>query len=243
MRPVGSYPDGRFCFMAVAFERGVETWAPMKGREKQYLASSEGRIKGIRSGKIKTFHMHRTGYWSVNLCNLDGSNKPTRVHRLICATFHDNPENKPQVNHLDGNKLNNAAWNVEWSTCKENNNHARATGLMVPVFKLSESDVAFIIENYWSIGSNALQERFGISRTRVYTIAVKGWRGNPTEAKLHGKKGFKPIIDLQTGVFYDSVRELSDLTGMRIKYIHRMLNGEIAPNGKPRKQSTRYSYA
>jgi hypothetical protein len=52
-----------------------------------------------------------------------------KVHRLVCSAFHPNQDNKPDVNHLDGNKLNNKADNVEWSTKKENAQHALKMGL------------------------------------------------------------------------------------------------------------------
>lgn len=68
--------------------------------------------------------LNNRGYHYVKL------GKFTRmVHRLVAQGFCQNPESKPFVNHLDGNKLNNSASNLEWCTTAENNHHARVTGL------------------------------------------------------------------------------------------------------------------
>ena len=53
----------------------------------------------------------------------------TSIHRLVGKYYVSNPYNKPQINHLDGNKLNNHYTNLEWATDKENNDHALALGL------------------------------------------------------------------------------------------------------------------
>ena len=52
------------------------------------------------------------------------------VHRLVAKTYIPNPDNKPQINHKDGNPLNNHISNLEWATAAENNKHARNTGLV-----------------------------------------------------------------------------------------------------------------
>lgn len=54
------------------------------------------------------------------------------IHRLVCEAFCDNPNNKPMVNHIDGNKLNNHYLNLEWVTKGENQAHAFRTGLRIP---------------------------------------------------------------------------------------------------------------
>jgi len=66
----------------------------------------------------------------VILYNSSGKRKAFLVHRLVCEAFHENPNNKPCVNHIDENKANNVASNLEWCTVKENINHGTRTARM-----------------------------------------------------------------------------------------------------------------
>jgi len=66
----------------------------------------------------------------VGLALGDGTTKRCRVHRLVAQAFIPNPENKPYVNHKDGNRANNCVANLEWVTASENAIHARQTGLI-----------------------------------------------------------------------------------------------------------------
>lgn len=70
----------------------------------------------------------RGNYLSVDL-RKNGKRKTFQVHRLVAIMFIPNPENKSEVNHIDGNKLNNSVTNLEWNTTSENIKHAYQTGL------------------------------------------------------------------------------------------------------------------
>lgn len=78
-----------------------------------------------RKGKMLTTFIDKHGYETLFIKNYGSK----LIHRLVAETFIPNIENKPQVNHIDGNKLNNNVSNLEWCTAKENINHGWKTGL------------------------------------------------------------------------------------------------------------------
>lgn len=99
------------------------------GYEGFYAATKDGKIYSHRAGKFLTLTLKPHGYMQVEL-NVLGTTTYHRVHRLIALTFIDNPDKKPFVNHLDGNKQNNDVSNLEWVTGAENNIHAVENNLV-----------------------------------------------------------------------------------------------------------------
>lgn len=93
-----------------------------------YFISNTGRVMSARKKTIKemTVCKHRDGYGQVCFMKQDGTTISLKVHRLVAKAFIPNPDNKPQINHKDENKLNNNAENLEWCTAYENNHHSKA---------------------------------------------------------------------------------------------------------------------
>jgi len=82
----------------------------------------------LKKAKNLKTHINKVGYYTTDF-QVQGVKYTVAVHRLIAEAFISNPENKPTVNHKDGNKLNNNIDNLEWNTYSENNQHAVNNGL------------------------------------------------------------------------------------------------------------------
>lgn len=102
----------------------LEEWRDIKGYEGLYQVSNMGRVKSLKrkEGRILRPGIRGGGYMFVVLC-ASGNKKYLLVHRLVCEAFHENPEGKPQVNHINENKTDNRDCNLEWCTAKENCSH------------------------------------------------------------------------------------------------------------------------
>ena len=93
-----------------------------------YKISEDGIIYSFKHNNPMTYSI-KDGYYSCGINNNAGIRKNILVHRMVAITYLPNIDNKPEVNHIDGNKLNNNTSNLEWVTKKENGNHASETGL------------------------------------------------------------------------------------------------------------------
>lgn len=93
-----------------------------------YLIDESGNIFSTKLNRYLIHSISNKGYHKVNL-NKEKYKREYSIHRLVAMTYIDNPYNKPQVNHIDGNKSNNNINNLEWCTASENIIHAVKTGL------------------------------------------------------------------------------------------------------------------
>ena len=103
-----------------------EIWKPVPGYEEYYEVSNLGRVIRLKDEKIIQGYLNE--YRRIYL-HTDNEEKDLAIHRIVAMAFIPNPENKPFVNHIDGNKLNNRADNLEWVTASENMKHAYRIGL------------------------------------------------------------------------------------------------------------------
>ena len=141
-----------------------EIWKDIGGYEGSYQVSNMGRVRSVdrvvtfKDGSMRKFKGKvlkpylGKGYERVMLCNENGAINKT-VHRLVLEAFKPHVNmNDLEVNHMDGDKLNNHLSNLEWVTARDNILHAHDIGLMSnigernPNAKLSEADVLEILQ-------------------------------------------------------------------------------------------------
>lgn len=91
-----------------------------------YSVSSDGLVRNDRTGRFRKPTVSNSGYLRVKLWD-GGKSKNCFIHRLVALAFVPNPGNKPEVNHIDGDKTNNAFSNLEWFTGVENIRHQKET--------------------------------------------------------------------------------------------------------------------
>lgn len=111
----------------------MSQWVETPGNSNYYV-SDDGYVRRVGSDRDKSTY-ETNGYLSLDLYQY-GKRQKVRVHRLVAEAFVPNPDNKPEVNHKDGNKHNNCASNLEWVTSKENCRHAWDNGLMKPSYSM-----------------------------------------------------------------------------------------------------------
>ena len=140
---------------------------PIKDYEGKYYITPQGDVVNAKGKTLAPTINKKTGYKTVSLWrNNIGSSKT--IHRLVALTYLTNPNNLPEVNHIDGNKLNNHVDNLEWVTRSENMIHAYATGLAKPTKLLDTSTYEPLLERFL-LGESmtALATEHPASLTRV----------------------------------------------------------------------------
>lgn len=128
---------------------------------------------------------HGEGFYKTFRLNNNGKIKTFKLHRLLAQAFIPNPKNKKEVNHIDGNKLNNNLSNLEWVTHEENMNHAWGLGLLY------------------------------ISSCNIEAAS---------------KAKFKPVINIENGIYYESIKEAAKTIGMTQRNLSRKLSGDRRNN-------------
>jgi hypothetical protein len=110
----------------------MNDFVEISGFEGRYAINRNGEVKNIKTNHILKPYTNRIGYFRIGFVIAPYKKKNFYIHRLLAKHFIPNPENKSEVNHIDGNPSNNNLNNLEWCTRSENGLHAHRTGLNVP---------------------------------------------------------------------------------------------------------------
>ncbi|MBQ4405235.1 MAG: NUMOD4 motif-containing HNH endonuclease [Selenomonadaceae bacterium] len=148
-----------------------EEWRDVVGYERLYQVSNCGCIKSFQRGKVMIISPTKCGRYPYVTLFKPSYRNNFFVHTLVARAFHANLENKPQVNHRNGDKRNNCVWNLEWATIKENAQHAIRLGLRRvapdnpnPPKEIPEDIQQYILKNYkrWdrNFGTKAMIKKF-----------------------------------------------------------------------------------
>ena len=167
----------------------------VKGFE-NYLITLDGKVFSLYTMKFLKSKVTNAGYHQIQLFSGKGNYKYFSVHRLVAEAYIQNTENKEQVNHMDGNKLNNLMCNLEWMTRSENQQHCSDTGLR----KVDD----------------AMRER-GRHAGKMCGAA------NGRKARL---KTSKIVLDESTGIYYTGINEAAAVLGLKPTTLKARLNGQ-----------------
>lgn len=165
----------------------METWKDVKDYEGLYQVSNKGRVRSLTMWDGHKYKKRKqplilrqtfttTGYKKVELIK-NKEKKSFKVHRLVGFAFIPTIRGKTQINHIDGNPINNNVENLEWCNQSENIQHAYKTGLIPK--KITLEDEKQIIKKYYEneMTTTQIAKKHGIEKSTIYRILKK-----------HGKK-------------------------------------------------------
>lgn len=143
----------------------------------QYAISTEGQITNVSNGRILKPFVDRRGYENYSLWGDGGKRMTMRAHQLVAKTFIPNPNNYPQVDHLDGNKRNNSVSNLEWVDNGTNARRAFANGQMHPHLYKREDAIAVCEELERGTSMRDIEFIYGYPKDFVFNVRHRvSWR-------------------------------------------------------------------
>lgn len=221
--------------------KNTEEWKDIEGFENSYQVSNLGNIRSLDrkrvtkggalagiKGRVRKQKQSKSGYMIINIC-LDGVKSFHAVHRLVAKAFVNNPHNKQTVNHIDGDKKNNAACNLEWATNSEQMQHAVDNNLVEvttgPKFSkaLKQEILNYFESNTISISN--LAKMFGMSERTAGRIVNDGVKPRTTTRIL--KNGNVIVENILSKEDVGEIKRLRDL-GHTLKQISIMFNRSIS---------------
>lgn len=206
-----------------------------KLKELDYSITPEGDVFSHRSLRFLKNSKNNSGYYTCKLYK-DGVVHYNLVHRLVAELYIPNPDNKPCVNHKDGDKENNSVSNLEWCTYSENNEHSKEIGLTPDTKKYPDEFVHLVFKLIMDgVRSKDICSTLGISKSVFRWIVYGGTYThikNEYDFENHPKK-YQQITDdkvikickmLENG---ESYKDISSVTGVSTASIGKIKNRKI----------------
>lgn len=219
-----------------------EIWKPVKGYEDFYEVSNFGEVRSydrmvsngngfyLKKGRLMKNSPTSTGYYKIRLTNKQGVGKEYKVHRLVAFAFIPNPENKPFINHIDGNPINNHVSNLEWCTQSENMYHAYETRLIESYLHEFKTD---IIREYTTkeVSIKELSDKYKCSQISLSKmlkrqgIAVKPFKHFRDKYKIDRKE---LVSDFEKGLTNKQIaKKHKTNTSLIATYKYKFKKGEL----------------
>lgn len=211
-----------------------EIWKPIKGYEGLYEVSSLGRVRSLYritsdgkriKGRIISSSKQRYSNVQLYSCNCA---KNFSVHRLVAETFIPNPNNLPQINHIDGNKQNNSCDNLEWCTASDNMNLSISQGLRQKTYrrKVKCIETQEIFSSISAAGRSVNTDATRITESIQAKSCCKGYTFIYADAQIDEEKylteakskykafhikpvmpSSKRLVCKETGQYFDSIAD------------------------------------
>ena len=205
-----------------------EIWKDIEGLEGEYAISNKGNVKNLKTGRILGERYGNHGYRFVNL-----KGKEYTVHRLVALAFIPNPNNLPQVNHIDEKKNNNNVSNLEWCSASYNTNYS--------IYKCSckikqltkDSELVKTWESSWQIERETGYDQGNIikcCRGKIRSAYGYRWEYANTESQ---RVINRPVIAFKGGKQigeFANARKASEALGLKYLSVYQCLNGRLKSN-------------
>lgn len=188
-----------------------EIWRVVKEFNGAYLISNKGNLKSVErycyhddkkwlvKERMLSKVINHAGYVEYQI-TYNKKHYSRKAHRLVAEAFIDNPDNKPFVNHIDGNKTNNIVENLEWCTCQENNVHAYEHELCLSIKPILQFTLDGQFVKRWK-NAGDIERELKIGRTTIH--------GACKRSKNHSVKGYVWIYDRGNEI-YNAIQEMPD---------------------------------